>query len=77
MKRRRSQVKDQKPKGKGQNRGEEWRAGDGGRRMEEAEERMRFGSSARLFQQDLTFVGEDIGAGLGRAGELEKPNLFQ
>jgi hypothetical protein len=35
VKRRRSQVKGQKPKGKGQNRGEEWKAEDGGRQAEQ------------------------------------------
>jgi hypothetical protein len=38
-KRRRSQVKGQKPKGKGQNRGEEWKADDGGRQAEQRRSR--------------------------------------
>ena len=35
VKRRGSQVKGHKPKGKGQNRGEEWKADDGGRQAEQ------------------------------------------
>jgi hypothetical protein len=43
--------------------------------MEEAEEWMRFGSSAQFLQQGLTLVGEDIGAGLARALALHQAAL--
>ena len=46
-----------------------WRKEDRGRRMEEAEKWMRFGSSAQLSEERLALFGQDIGAGLARAFE--------
>ena len=54
VKRRRSQVKGQKPKGKGQDRGEEWKAVDGGRQAERRRGRRLWPARAAAGGPDLT-----------------------
>jgi hypothetical protein len=53
VKRRRSQVKGQKPRGKGQNRGEEWKADDGGMQAERRRRRRVWPARAAAGGPDL------------------------
>ena len=50
---------------------------DGEVKMEEAEEWMRLGSSARLLEERLAFVGQDIRTGFTRAFEFHETHTLE